>query len=66
MNYVSNRGTAPPQINLSRRPCEPPLNVSMEAFFEFTFWLAEELLDLEAQYRTPLKPEDRGIGTGGY
>ncbi len=41
----------PPQINLARQPFEPPLFVDMEAFFEFSFWITEELLDLEATWR---------------
>ena len=40
-----------PQINLARNPFEPPLFVDMEAFFEFSFWITEELLDLEATHR---------------
>ena len=39
-----------PRVNLSRRPGEPPLDVDMEAFFEFSFWMAEELLDLIASH----------------
>ena len=39
-----------PQINLARRQFEPPFYVDMEAFFEFSFWISEELLDLEADY----------------
>ena len=41
----------PPQINLSRRRFEEPFFVDMEAFFEFSFWISEELLDLEAQQK---------------
>ena len=37
-----------PKLNLSRRPGQPPLLVDMERFFEFSFWMAEELLDLVA------------------
>ena len=40
-----------PKLNLTRRPSQLPFMVDMERFFEFSFWLAEELLDLEAQYR---------------
>lgn len=42
------RNAQPPQLNLSRRPYELPFFVDMEAFFEFSFWISEELLDLEA------------------
>ena len=40
-----------PQINLARRLFEPPFCIDMEAFFEFSFWIAEELLDLLAEHR---------------
>lgn len=46
-----------PQLNLTRGPYDQqPLFVDMEAFFEFSFWIAEELLDLEAR----LKHRNRG------
>ncbi len=48
-NTFSN--SQPSQINLARRRYESPLFVDMEAFFEFSFWMAEELLDLEATYK---------------
>ncbi len=47
---MTQREITPPKLNLSRNPAESPLCVSMESFFEFCFWLAEELQDLEAQY----------------
>jgi hypothetical protein len=45
----------PPQINLSRRRFEEPFFVDMESFFEFSFWMSEELLDLEATHRNAAK-----------
>ena len=39
-----------PQIDLARHMFDLPLVVDMEAFFDFSFWIAEELLDLEAKY----------------
>ena len=45
----------PPQINLARRQFEEPFFVDMESFFEFSFWITEELLDLEALYRLKTK-----------
>ena len=39
-----------PQLDLARHTFDLPLLVDMEAFFEFSFWIAEELLDLEAKY----------------
>ena len=52
-----------PQINLARRQFEPPFCVDMEAFFEFSFWITEELLDLEANYK--LKNRRRDSKTAG-
>lgn len=40
-----------PQINLARQNFEKPFFVDMEAFFEFSFWISEELLDLEANHK---------------
>ena len=45
------RTPQPPQLNLARNAYELPLFVDMEAFFDFTFWLSEELLDLESQFQ---------------
>ncbi len=44
-----------PQINLARGKFDLPFFVDMEAFFEFSFWISEELLDLEAKYRQKQK-----------
>jgi hypothetical protein len=41
----------PPQVNLARQRFEKPFFVDMEAFFEFSFWITEELLDLEANHK---------------
>ena len=40
-----------PSIELTVSPYEPPLEVDLERFFEFSFDLAEDLLDLEATFR---------------
>ena len=40
-----------PQLDLARHKFDLPLIVDMEAFFELSFWIAEELLDLEAEYK---------------
>ena len=37
-------------IDLARRGDLSPMVVDMEAFFEFSFWIAEELADLLAEY----------------
>ena len=52
-----SRNTTPTKINLSRRPGEAPLMVDMQGFFEFSFEMAEALLDLEAQFGDPGKPQ---------
>ena len=49
-HFPTIRSTTPPKINLSLRNDEPPFMVDMQAFFEFSFWMAEALLDLEAQF----------------
>ena len=40
-----------PKLNLNRKSDGRPLLVDMERFFEFSFWIAEELLDLVAEHR---------------
>ena len=40
-----------PKLDLNRNPGGQPLNVDMERFFEFSFWIAEELLDLVSEHR---------------
>ena len=37
-------------IDLARQGDSSPLLVDMEAFFEFSFWIAEELGDLVAEH----------------
>ena len=50
-------------LNLARNKYEAPFFVNMESFFEFSFWISEELLDLEAQvkpkHRARLQPVSR-------
>ncbi len=38
-------------LNLARNKYETPFFVNMASFFEFSFWISEELLDLEARYK---------------
>lgn len=59
---MSYREMSPPKINLSRKPNELPLDVDMEAFFEFSFWMAEELTDLIAEYECREKARRRQRG----
>ncbi len=45
-----------PKIRLNVPVGSPSLTMDLDQFFEFNFWLAEELLDLEAKndhWRTP-------------
>jgi hypothetical protein len=46
------RNVDSPKIDLNRNSTLPPLMVDLQKFFEFSFWMAEELLDLEARFRT--------------
>ena len=47
---MTKRETAPPKLNLARHPSEGSMRIDMESFFDFCFWIAEELQDLESQY----------------
>jgi hypothetical protein len=48
-----------PKINLNVPPGTPPLTMEMQKFFDFSFWMAEELLDLEAQFSNWQTPASR-------
>ncbi len=50
-----------PQLNLSRSQYEQPLFVDMEAFFDFSFWMSEELLDLETRFAPIYQPRLREV-----
>jgi len=41
-----------PTLELTLTRFESPLEVDMERFFEFSFDLAEDLLDMEARFAT--------------
>ena len=45
------------QLNLARHRYDLPFFVDMEAFFEFSFWMSEELLDLEARFADQHSPK---------
>lgn len=47
----ADRETCSPMLNLNRRDDQPPFFVDLQAYFEFCFWMTEELLDLEAQFK---------------
>ncbi|MCH2181364.1 MAG: hypothetical protein MK108_05100 [Mariniblastus sp.] len=44
-----------PQLDLSRRPEQGPWLVDMQSFFELSFWIAEELIDLEMRFQPVAK-----------
>ena len=39
-----------PKIRLNVPAGNPPLTMDLDRFFEFSFWIAEELLELEADF----------------
>lgn len=45
-----NRIPQAPQLNLAQTQFARPLFVDMESFFDFSFQIAEDLLNLEAAY----------------
>ena len=48
---LAGNSLAAPTIELSLSRFEKPIEVDLEQFFEFSFDLAEDLLDLEAQFK---------------
>ena len=48
--HMAIRNITTPKINLNVHPGTTPLTMDMQQFFEFSFWMAEELLDLEAEF----------------
>ncbi len=40
----------PPKLELTLTRFETPMEVDMERFFEFSFDLAEDILDMEARF----------------
>ena len=50
-----------PTLTLGRQAFDRPFQVDMERFFEFSFSLAEDLLDLEAAYSSETALADREI-----
>ncbi len=47
---MNNRLIHPPTIELPSNPFEAPLRMDVQTFLDFSFWMSEELLDLEAQH----------------
>ena len=48
---LAGNSLAIPTIELSLSQFEKPIEVDLEQFFEFSFDLAEDLLDLEARFK---------------
>ena len=46
---MADSSPAPSQLILDDHPRLGRMHVDMEAFFEFSFWIAEELEDMKAQ-----------------
>ena len=56
---------APSQLILDDHPRLGRIHVDMEAFFDFSFWIAEELEDMkgpEGARRDPVGPQGRTSG----
>lgn len=45
-----------PTIELTLTRFEAPIEIDMERFFEFSFDLAEDILDMEARFKAHRKP----------
>ena len=50
-------------IDLARQGDLSPMIVDMEAFFEFSFWIAEELADLVAEYECLNRKNNAAVDT---
>lgn len=55
---MNNRLIHPPTIELPSNQFETPLRMDVQAFLDFSFWMSEELLDLEAQH-VPKAPSQK-------
>ncbi len=53
------REFAAPKLNLGGTEYDPPIAVDMQRWFEFNFWLVEELLDLEAKFKHDKRRQER-------
>ena len=51
------------QIVLSNHQGLGRIRVDMEAFFELSFWMAEELLDLTGRWADKAAPKDRQLNS---
>lgn len=48
-----HRTLPPPTIELPATRFEAPLQLDLERFLAFSFWMTEELLDLEERHADP-------------
>ena len=47
---MSQRTAACPTMPLAANRYESPIEIDLQAYLEFCFWMSEELLDLEARF----------------
>jgi hypothetical protein len=61
---MANRGTSSKQLVLGDRSGLGQVHVDIEAFFELSFWLAEELEDLVGEWhrRMPRRLKRQAMG----
>jgi hypothetical protein len=52
-------------LNLARNKYDSPFFVNMQSFFEFSFWISEELVDLEAQFEPKHRVQQQPVSSSG-
>ncbi len=52
LSKMIDRIVPAPPLNLARKTSDPEILVDVAAFFEFSFWMAEELQDLICQFQS--------------
>ena len=52
-------------LNLARNKYDSPFFVNMQSFFEFSFWISEELVDLEAKFKPKHKGRQQPVSSSG-
>lgn len=60
---MNTRANPAPKIRLNVPVGRPSLMMDLQQFFELNFWLAEELLDLEATYADWQTPNSAPLPT---
>ncbi|MDB2686618.1 hypothetical protein N9Y42_05355 [Mariniblastus sp.] len=56
---MNHRLKHPPTIQLPSNRFEEPIEVDVQAFFDFSFWMSEELLKLENRFAS--KTSDQSV-----